>query len=104
MIWAPSQELMPISRLLEQESHHALVIIAHGGIAIWCPLQIEVDEFLEVVCTHDLVRVDRNDLVKVQREENVEEENLACSDDLCFSRCWRSHIGHLYVRSSYWKL
>ena len=80
MIRPPSQELLPISRLPESETLHVFVIVAHGGIAIRRPLQIEVDQLLEVR-THDLVRVDKDDLVKVHREENVEEEDLVCPDD-----------------------
>ena len=45
------------------------------------PLQIEVDELLEV-CTHNLVSVDKDDLVEVHGEEDIEEENLVWPDDL----------------------
>jgi len=80
MIGTSSQELLPISRLPEPEALHVLVIVAHGGVAIRCPLQVEVDQLLQVR-THDLVRVDEDDLVEVHGEQDVEEENFVRPDD-----------------------
>jgi hypothetical protein len=32
-------------------------------------------------CAHDLVRVDKDDLVEVHGEQDIEEENSVCPDD-----------------------
>lgn len=80
MIGTPSEELLPISHFPEPEALHVLVVVAHGSVAIRCPLQVEVDQLLQV-CAHDLVRVDKDDLVEVHGEQDVEEEDFVCPDD-----------------------
>ena len=80
MIGTPSQELLPISRFPEPEALHLLVVVAHGGIAIRCSLQVEVDQLLQV-CAHNLVRVDKDDLVQIHGEQDVEEEDLVRPND-----------------------
>jgi hypothetical protein len=72
MIGAPSQELFPVSHLPEPDALHVLAIVAHWGIIIRCAVKIDVDQLLEI-CMHDLVRVDKDDLVEVPREQDVEE-------------------------------
>ena len=83
VIGTPAQELLPISRFPETETFHLLVVVAHGGVAIRCPLQVEVYQLLQV-CAHDLVRIDKDDLIEVHGEQNVEEEDLVCPNDPLF--------------------
>ena len=54
---------------------HLYPIVAHGRIAVWRALQVEIDELLQIG-PHDLVRVDKDDAVELQREEDIEEEYL----------------------------
>ena len=43
-------------------------------------MQVEVDQLLQV-CAYDLVRVYKDDLVKIHGEQDVEEENFVCPYD-----------------------
>ena len=43
-------------------------------------MQVQVDQLLQV-CAHDLVRVNKDDLVEVHGEQDVEEEDLVCPND-----------------------
>ena len=46
-------------------------------------MQIQFHKFLEV-CSDDLIRIDKDDLLEIHGEENIEEENLVCPDDTLF--------------------
>ena len=87
VIRTPSQELFPISRFPETEPFHLHIVVAHGGVAIRCSVQVEVDQLLQV-CTHDLVRIDKDDLVEVHGEQDIQEEDLVCPDDSLFFSLW----------------
>ncbi len=43
-------------------------------------MQVEVDQLLQV-CAHNLVRVDKDNLVEIHGEQDVEEEDLVRPDD-----------------------
>jgi hypothetical protein len=75
--------MLPISCLPEPEALHVLAIVTHWGIAIRRSVQVEVNQLLEI-CTHDLVRVDKDDVIEVHREEHIKEENLVCPDKPLF--------------------
>ena len=64
---------------------------------------------------NNLIGIDKNDLVHVQREEHVQKEQLVSEKsiinqstthphiNLCFSVCPCNHLGHLYSTNSYSK-
>ena len=82
MIWPPPERFLPVPRLPEPEPFHLFPRVAHGRIAIHVALQVDIDELL-YVCPHNLVGIDKDDLVEVLREEHVEEENLVSARQYC---------------------
>ena len=73
------QEVLPIPSRPESEALHLDVVITHRCVPIWRTVEVEVNKLLQI-CTHDLIRVDKNDLLEVHGEQNVEEQDLVCPD------------------------
>lgn len=80
MILPARQVVPPVALLPEPESLHLLVAVTEGGVAVGSPAQVEVAELGEVG-PDDLVSVHEYDLLQVEREENVQEEDLVAPDD-----------------------
>ena len=72
MIWKAPQEVLPITLFPEAEAFDFLSRIAHGCEAVWRALKVQVNELFHV-CSNNLVGVDKDDLVKIEGEENVKE-------------------------------
>ena len=75
MIRQPLEELSPIACLPEAETFHLNVIIPHRRVAIWCAMQVEINQLLQVR-TDDLICVNENDFLQVHGEQHVEEQDL----------------------------
>jgi hypothetical protein len=80
MIRQPLEELSPISSLPEAEAFHLDIVITHGRVAVWCALQVKINQLLQVRAD-DLVRVDEDDFLQVHREQHIEEQDLIRPDN-----------------------
>src|SRR6267154_3165530 len=80
MIRKTVQEVSPISSFPESETLHLILVVTHRCIAIWCTMQVEVDQFLQIR-TDNLVRVDKDDFIQVHGKQNVEEKNFVCPNN-----------------------
>jgi hypothetical protein len=77
------KKVFPISCFPKSETFHFDIIVAHGCISVRRAVEVKVDEFLQV-CSNDLVGIDKNDLLQIHREENIEEQNFISPDDALF--------------------
>lgn len=73
MIRQPLEELGPIPSLPEAEALHFGVIVTHGCVAVWCAMQVKINQLLQVRAD-DLIGVNEDDFLQVHREQHVEEQ------------------------------
>jgi hypothetical protein len=59
-----------------------------------CALQIKIPELFQIRA-HDLIGIDVNDLVDVEREEDVEEQNLVAPNNALLLRLPSQPLGPL---------
>jgi hypothetical protein len=95
MIGFPLQELVPVSCLPESETLHVVVVISHRCVSVGRPLQVEINEFLEVR-PHDLICIDEDDLLQVHWKEYVQVKNLVRPDNALLL-CLRTQPGRPLV-------
>jgi hypothetical protein len=83
MVRPVSQEVLPISGFPETKTFHVGVVIPHWSVAIRCSVKVKVDELLEVRPDY-LVSIDKNDLLQIHWEQNIQEQDLVSPDDPLF--------------------
>src|ERR1700753_467685 len=79
MIWKPTKEVLPVTLFPEAESFHFSARVAHWCKSIRRITQVFVDK-INHICAYDLICIDEDDFIKVQREEYVKEKNLVAPD------------------------
>lgn len=85
MIRQTAQEVLPVTCLPEPEAFGIKVVIAHGGISVWCAMEIQIHELLQVR-PNDLIGVDEENFLEVHGEKDVEEQDFVRPDDALFLR------------------
>ena len=72
--------ISPVALFPESESLHVLVRVAERRVPVGGPVQVEIPQLCEVG-PDDLVCVDEDDLLDVEREHDIEKEDLVAPDD-----------------------
>ena len=83
VIRQPLEELSPIPSFPESEALHFDVVVAHRRIAIWCAVQIEINQLLQVRAD-DLIRINEDDFLQIHRKQHIEEQDLVRPDNPLF--------------------
>ena len=83
MIWSIPQVASPEALIPEGISSSLFARTTHGSVTVWSPLEIEVNEFFHV-SADDLVGVDVDDLLHIEREKNIEEKNFVAPNNSLF--------------------
>lgn len=73
----------PKSLIPESETIHFFVVVAKGGIPIWCSLQVKVPKLFQIG-PNDLVRVTKDYFFETKRKQNVEKQNFVGPYDALF--------------------
>lgn len=79
MVRLPSEMVLPVPLIPESISVHLRSVTAERGVCQRFPLQVHVPQLCQIR-PGNLVGIDIDDLVYVEREKNVQEEDLVRPD------------------------
>jgi hypothetical protein len=80
MIRSALEVIFPIPSLPESEPFHISIIVAHGSVAIRCPVKVKIYKFFQV-CSDNLIGIHEYDFLEIHGEQNVKKEDLVSPND-----------------------
>ena len=79
VILSTRQVISPVALFPESEALHLGVGVTEGGVTVGRSSKVKVPQFRQI-SPYNLVGVHKDDLLEVEREENVQEEDLVTPD------------------------